>query len=76
MAMDMARILEGYQVEDPLMLYHLGVIYDGRGDREKSRKYLERALAINPQFHIFYADHARLLLNRSMLKAENRKASR
>jgi len=58
-----------------LMLYHLGMIYDGGGDREKSRKYLERALAINPQFHIFYADRARELLNRSMLKAENSKAS-
>lgn len=74
-AMEAARPLESFRLQDPLMLYHLGMICEGIGEREKSRKYLETALAINPQFHIFYADHARELLNGRMLKAENSKAS-
>ncbi|HEX7959424.1 MAG TPA: tetratricopeptide repeat protein [Terriglobales bacterium] len=74
-AMEAARALESFRLQDPLMLYHLGMICEGFGEREKSRKYLETALAINPQFHIFYADHARELLGRPMLKAENSKAA-
>ena len=73
--MERARDIEGFKVQDPLILYHLGMICEGVGAPEKSRKYLETALSINPHFHIFYADHARELLNRPMLKAENSKAS-
>ena len=73
--MEAARGLEGFKVQDPLMLYHLGMICQGVGERERSRRYLETALAINPHFHIFYADHAREVLNRPMLKTENSMAS-
>lgn len=74
-AMEAARALKRFKVQDPLMLYHLGMICQGIGERETSRRYLETALAINPHFHIFYADHAREVLQRPMLNAENSKAN-
>ncbi len=58
--------------QDALLMYHAGIIQQQLGNGEQARVYLKRALKINPQFHIFYADHARRLLtnsiNRSTLK--------
>ncbi len=44
--------------QSAMLLFHAAMIYDGLGQQEKSRDYLRRALAINPHFHIFYADLA------------------
>src|SRR5579862_3853062 len=43
---------------DPLIFFHAGMIYEKLGDLAKAETYLERALEINPHFHIFYADTA------------------
>jgi tetratricopeptide (TPR) repeat protein len=43
---------------DPLIFFHAGMIYEKLGDLARAKTYLERALEINPHFHIFYADTA------------------
>jgi tetratricopeptide (TPR) repeat protein len=43
---------------DPLFYFHAGMIAARRGDTAQARTYLQKALALNPQFHIFYADQA------------------
>jgi tetratricopeptide (TPR) repeat protein len=48
--------------EDALLLFHAGMIYKRLGDNEKAKNYLRRAIALNPQFHLFYADLARATL--------------
>ena len=50
-------------------------IYDAAGDKAKSHSYVKAALAINPQFHIFYADQARELLNSVTVNAANLEGS-
>lgn len=57
--------------QDALLMYHAGIIQQQLGNREQARVYLKRALNINPQFHIFYADQARRLLTRSTSKPAN-----
>ena len=47
---------------DAMFYYHAGLIHRDLGDVEGARDYLGRALAINPHFHIFYADDARKAL--------------
>jgi Tfp pilus assembly protein PilF len=37
------------------------------GEKEKAREHLRRALSINPQFHIFFADNAK----RALVELEN-----
>jgi len=49
---------------DPLLQFHAGIIEDRLGHAERARSLLERALALNPHFHILYADQARLTLAR------------
>ena len=49
---------------DPLLYFHAGMIAGKRGDTAAARTHLEQALALNPQFHIFYADQARAELAR------------
>lgn len=45
--------------QDPLLFFHAGVIqYAVRNDR-RATEYLRRALALNPEFHVLYADVAR-----------------
>ena len=70
-----ARLIENYKIQDPLLLYHLAAIYDAAGDKAKSHSYVKAALAINPQFHIFYADQARELLNSVTVNAANLEGS-
>jgi tetratricopeptide (TPR) repeat protein len=74
-ALNAARVIENYKVQDPILLYHLATIYESAGEKEKSRSYFKAALAVNPQFHIFYADQARELLNAPVIKARNAKGA-
>jgi tetratricopeptide (TPR) repeat protein len=48
--------------KDPLLLFHAGMIYERLGDHQNAKDFLQRAIALNPQFHLFYADRARTLL--------------
>jgi len=48
---------------DPVLFFHAGMIEHARGDDRIARQYLQRALALNPHFHIFYADEAGQILD-------------
>lgn len=48
--------------QDANLLYHAGMIHLGRGERDKGRDYLEKALGLNPHFSILNADKARQTL--------------
>jgi tetratricopeptide (TPR) repeat protein len=48
--------------KDALLLFHAGMIYERLGEKEKSQDYLGRAILLNPQFHLLYADVARATL--------------
>ncbi|MGD0963233.1 MAG: tetratricopeptide repeat protein [Candidatus Acidiferrales bacterium] len=48
--------------KDPLLFFHAGMIYERLGDSQRAGDYLARAIALNPQFHLFYADIARTTL--------------
>lgn len=50
------------ETKDPLLLFHAGMIYKRLGDSKRAQDYLQRAIALNPQFHPFYADLARATL--------------
>jgi tetratricopeptide (TPR) repeat protein len=45
--------------ENSLLQYHAGVIALHFGKRQEAKLHFERALALNPEFHPFYADAAR-----------------
>jgi tetratricopeptide (TPR) repeat protein len=59
-----ARIAKAtrYGTENALLDYHAGAIALHFGDRAAARAWLEKALALNPQFHAVYADDARARL--------------
>jgi tetratricopeptide (TPR) repeat protein len=44
--------------QDAQLFYHAGKIYVARGQKEKARDYLGRALALNPRFSVLHADEA------------------
>lgn len=44
---------------DPLLYFHAGMIAGALGEYAKEREYLRRALVLNPDFHVLYADVAR-----------------
>lgn len=48
--------------QQPLYLYHAGMIAAAQGDAPAARDYLGRALAINPRFHVLHADEAKRTL--------------
>lgn len=50
-----------YGTQDSRILYHAGMIARYFGRRDDARRYLQAALALNPQFDPFYADRARSL---------------
>ena len=54
--------------QDPLILFHAGMIYQHLGENAKAEEYLHRAIALNPQFHLFYAEVAKATL-RDLSKA-------
>jgi predicted Zn-dependent protease len=47
---------------DPLLEFHAGAIARASGDAAGARRHLERALRIDPRFHVLYADEARRAL--------------
>jgi hypothetical protein len=51
-----------YGTENALLRYHAGIIALHFGDRAAAKARLAEALALNPQFHPFYADDARAQL--------------
>jgi tetratricopeptide (TPR) repeat protein len=50
--------------EDPRLLYHAGMIAKAAGDDAGARTYLERALALSPEFDPLQASRARAALGR------------
>jgi len=44
--------------QDPLMLFHAGMIHHRLGNSERAREYLERVDEINPAFSVLYAETA------------------
>jgi Tfp pilus assembly protein PilF len=44
---------------DALLLFHAGMIAGRMGQPAQAKERLEQALAINPHFHVIYADIAR-----------------
>ena len=59
-----AAIKEALHLEtkDPLILFHAGMIYQRLGENARAEDYLRSAIALNPQFHVFYADLAKATL--------------
>jgi len=57
-----SRLALAYGTENSLLRYHAGIIALHFGDRDEARRELNAALALNPQFHPFYADDARAQL--------------
>ncbi|HQQ78716.1 MAG TPA: diguanylate cyclase, partial [Thermoanaerobaculia bacterium] len=47
---------------DPLLEFHAGAIARAAGDAAGARRHLERALKIDPRFHVLYAEEARQML--------------
>ena len=47
---------------DPLLEFHAGAIARAAGDPAGARRHLERALKLDPRFHVLYADEARRML--------------
>ncbi|HEY3348655.1 MAG TPA: hypothetical protein VGM13_02655 [Thermoanaerobaculia bacterium] len=56
---------------DPLLEFHAGAIARAAGDAAGARRHLERALNIDPRFHVLYADEARRMLAAMGLRAQN-----
>jgi tetratricopeptide (TPR) repeat protein len=57
--------------EDPLLLFHAGMIYHSLGRDPDSEQFLNRALKANPHFHVFYADVASRTLDQ-IARSRNR----
>jgi tetratricopeptide (TPR) repeat protein len=51
-----------FGTRDALLHFHAGMISDAIGHREQARGELEKALQINPHFHLIYANMARQTL--------------
>jgi tetratricopeptide (TPR) repeat protein len=49
--------------KDPQLFFHAGMIYEKLGDFLKAQEYLRRALEMNPEFHVTYAETARQALD-------------
>jgi hypothetical protein len=47
---------------DPLLLFHAGMIYHALEKDSEAEGFLHDALKTNPQFHPFHADEARRIL--------------
>jgi tetratricopeptide (TPR) repeat protein len=56
---------------DPLLEFHAGAIARASGDAAGAKRHLERALRIDPRFHVLYADEARRTLLAMGVKAQN-----
>jgi len=60
-AEDMNKAL-ALHTNDPLLLFHAGMIYHALEKDSEAKGFLTRALITNPQFHLFHADEARRIL--------------
>jgi tetratricopeptide (TPR) repeat protein len=47
---------------NPLLYFHAGMIAKALGDTATAQTDLQKALSLNPQFHVFYADQAAVAL--------------
>ncbi len=47
---------------DPLLEFHAGAIARAAGDAAGARRHLERALKLDPRFHVLYAAEAKAML--------------
>ena len=47
---------------DPMLEFHAGMIAAAAGERAEAARHLQQALAINPHFHVLFADQARSTL--------------
>ncbi|MEO8584882.1 MAG: hypothetical protein ABI584_01850, partial [Acidobacteriota bacterium] len=47
---------------DPLLEFHAGEIARAAGDAAGARRHLDRALKIDPRFHVLYATEAKRML--------------
>ena len=63
-ARDHERKALRFDTENSLLQYHAGTIALHFGDRSEAKARLQRALALNPSFHPFYAGDARAQLAR------------
>jgi hypothetical protein len=45
--------------KDALLYFHAGMIYRASGNDAEGEKLLREALALNPNFHVLFADTAR-----------------
>jgi tetratricopeptide (TPR) repeat protein len=52
----------GLHTNDPLLLFHAGMIYHALAKDRDAEDFLSRALKINPHFHILHAELARRTL--------------
>jgi tetratricopeptide (TPR) repeat protein len=61
-----------FGTRDAILLFHAGMIAQAQGQAEKARVELKEALAINPHFHLIYADaaHAQLATLEPQLEAK------
>jgi len=50
--------------KDAPLSFHAGLIYERIGETETARKFLDRAVALNPQFNLLLADVAQQALRR------------
>jgi len=48
----------GMHTDDPLLLFHAGMIYHGLAKDSAAEDFLRRALKTNPHFHVFHAEAA------------------
>jgi tetratricopeptide (TPR) repeat protein len=49
---------------DALLYFHAGTIYESLSLHETAQDLLQRAVALNPRFHVLYADAARATLQK------------
>jgi tetratricopeptide (TPR) repeat protein len=60
-----------FGTRDPLILFHAGMIDEGLGRRDQARTEMERALQINPHFHLLYAGAAQQKLAALQTRAQS-----
>ena len=60
---------------DPLLFFHAGAIERQLGNAQEATNYARKALSINPEFHVVYADQARQWLAVSSSVAVTRRGT-
>jgi tetratricopeptide (TPR) repeat protein len=64
-----------FGTQDPLLLFHAGMIADRLGEPDQARSALKQALQINPRFHLIYANEAQQRLAALEVRADSREGS-